>query len=191
MRKFIPILILVTFTSIFIFFFGVQSLTPVNAQCGTSSSCSTCHQVQGLHPVNTTGDWHIDHADNDLCADCHKGNAAASDQLAAHTGTTINLVDMGLSCQNCHPDDYVNFYAKYAAELGISTIPQIASQNPLNGISSALCVTPAAVSPTGNPAVRGAGNTPLFIVLGAAVLLAGAFIFWNEKRRSKSRKEKK
>lgn len=191
MRKFFPITIIVLFTSLLLFFFGSKSLQPVNAQCGTASSCNTCHQVQNHLPVNTKGDWHINHANYDLCADCHKGNAASTDQTTAHTGVTANLADMGQSCQNCHPDDYINFYAKYAAKLGISTVPQIAAQNPLEGVSSALCATPAGVNPSGNPAKPGSGDTLLVIILAVLILAGAAFIILNETRRRKPKEVKK
>lgn len=191
MKKLLPVLILVTGTALFLFFSGWRSARPVSAQCGTASSCDTCHQVRSQFPVNTNGDWHIDHANYDLCADCHKGNAASSDQSAAHTGMTENLSEMGASCQNCHPDDYLKFYEQYATLLGISTTPQIAVQNPLSGISNALCVTPVVVNPNIMPAQNNSGDLILIIILAAAVLIGGGLIYWNEKRGRTAKKEEK
>lgn len=190
MKKVLPVLILVTGTVLFLFFSGWRTVRSVNAQCGATSSCDTCHQVQSQFPVNTGGDWHIDHANYDLCADCHKGNAAAADQPAAHTGITKNLSDMGTSCQNCHPDDFMKFYEKYATILGISTTPQIAAQNPLSGISNALCVTPVVVSPSVIPVKNNSGNLILAVILAAVILTSGGLIFWNERRRRTKKKEK-
>jgi hypothetical protein len=192
MKKFVPIFVLLGSTLLLLFFYGWQTAQLVNAQCGTASSCNTCHQTQSQFPVNTKGAWHIDHANYDLCADCHKGNAAASDQTAAHTGKTKNLSDMVLSCQNCHPDDFNKFYAKYATQLGVSATPQIPVQDPLSGLSSALCVTPAAVNPNGNPSnSAGSGNLIVIIILVVSLLAGGGLVFWNEKRRKKSIKEEK
>src|SRR5688572_16953692 len=50
------------------------------AQCGTSaSSCQSCHEVQKQDPVNTEGDWHIQHSFGDFCEFCHGGNVTATE----------------------------------------------------------------------------------------------------------------
>jgi hypothetical protein len=92
---------------------------PVEAQCGSSaSSCKNCHEVQRKAPVNQNGAWHTGHAFGDFCEFCHGGNVKAKDQAAAHTGMTLQVVDVKASCQSCHPDDSAARAEKYAAILG-------------------------------------------------------------------------
>lgn len=84
----------------------------------------------------------------------------------------------------------MKFYEKYATILGISTTPQIAAQNPLSGISNALCVTPVVVSPSVIPVKNNSGNLILAVILAAVILTSGGLIFWNERRRRTKKKEK-
>src|SRR3990172_3922136 len=90
------------------------------AQCGTSaSSCKNCHEVQGQDPVNTEGDWHVQHAFGDFCEFCHAGNVTAAEPDAAHTGMIYPLSDPEGSCSSCHADDYQDLAGQYASTLGV------------------------------------------------------------------------
>ncbi len=92
---------------------------PAEAQCGSSaSSCKNCHEVNAKHPVNTSGDWHINHAFGDFCAFCHAGNVQAIDKDPAHQGMIYPLSKPKESCQSCHPNDYMEKAQVYAAKLG-------------------------------------------------------------------------
>ncbi len=111
----------------------------VSAQCGVNpphSSCITCHETQA--PVYENGVWHGAHARKDCCTNCHGGNCNAEEKEQAHVGMIPNpLEDIYTNCHACHPDDYPQRAAVFAAELGITP-------------SSRETPTPVP-SPTGNP----------------------------------------
>ena len=96
--------------------------TPVSAQCGVNpppSSCITCHEIQA--PVYENGEWHGVHARKDCCTNCHGGNCSADEKERAHVGLIPNpLADIYTNCHACHPDDYQQRAAIFAAELGIT-----------------------------------------------------------------------
>jgi hypothetical protein len=96
--------------------------SPVSAQCGDyppPSSCITCHEIQ--EPVYENGEWHTIHARKDCCTNCHGGNCSADEKERAHVGMIPNpLVDIYNNCHACHPYDYQQRAAIFAAELGIT-----------------------------------------------------------------------
>lgn len=96
--------------------------SPVSAQCGVNpprSSCITCHEIQA--PVYENGEWHGVHGRKDCCTNCHGGNCSAEEKEQAHVGMIPNpLEDIYTNCHACHPDDYPQRAAIFAAELGIT-----------------------------------------------------------------------
>jgi hypothetical protein len=96
--------------------------TSVSAQCGVNPpdpSCVTCHEIQ--EPVYGKGEWHSIHARKDCCTNCHGGNCSAAEKERAHEGMVPNpLSDIYTNCHACHPDDYPERAARFAAELGIT-----------------------------------------------------------------------
>ena len=94
---------------------------PVDAQCGSAtSSCKSCHEVQGKKPVNNDGTaWHKSHAFGDFCVICHGGNSQSMEETTAHTGMVPPLSDIKASCQQCHVKDLTQRAQVYATTLGI------------------------------------------------------------------------
>ncbi len=93
---------------------------PAAAQCGSSaSSCKSCHETQAEDPVNTEGEWHIQHAFGDFCEFCHAGNVQAAEKEAAHQGLAPPMDDIAASCQGCHPQDLMEYGEMYASVLGL------------------------------------------------------------------------
>jgi hypothetical protein len=91
------------------------------AACGaSSSSCKSCHEINRQMPVNTSGDWHKDHAMGDYCSFCHGGNVQATDEAGAHEGMVDPFADVQTSCSSCHQDDYEEKAQIYADQLGVT-----------------------------------------------------------------------
>lgn len=95
---------------------------PVKAQCAQPgdqpSSCITCHEAQ--FPISKEGEWHMIHADKDICTYCHGGNATSNDKEVAHESMTTNpLDDIYTDCHACHPD-YDERAERFATALGIT-----------------------------------------------------------------------
>lgn len=90
------------------------------AACGAStSSCKTCHEVQGQDPVSKKGDWHVQHAFGDFCTACHLGVGTESDKTKAHAGMILNpLKQPDQTCASCHPSDTAARVAKYGGSAG-------------------------------------------------------------------------
>jgi hypothetical protein len=100
--------------------FVLAAPPPTDAQCGSSaSSCKSCHETQGEYPVNTSGEWHTQHAFGDFCEFCHAGNVQAKEKDAAHQGLVDPMGDVAASCQGCHPQDLDERSQIYASTLGI------------------------------------------------------------------------
>ena len=101
--------------------FWLATAIPASAQCGSqASSCKSCHEVQGLLPVNNDGTgWHVSHAFGDFCYICHAGNNQAQDQAEAHVGMVAPLSDVKAACMQCHPTDYEALAQEYATVLGV------------------------------------------------------------------------
>ncbi|HZW82102.1 MAG TPA: hypothetical protein VFF14_01595 [Candidatus Deferrimicrobium sp.] len=89
------------------------------AACGAStSSCKTCHEVQGQDSVGKKGNWHIQHAFGDFCQACHQGVATENNKAQAHTGLVKNpLTQPDQSCASCHPADTATRIAKYSGQV--------------------------------------------------------------------------
>jgi hypothetical protein len=189
MRRIIPFLFLFAGTLIIFGLMSGRSIPSAQAQCGTTSTCKTCHETLAQKPVNQSGAWHIDHASYDLCVGCHAGSGTEQDETAAHAGITMNLADMAASCYNCHPDEYTAYYQGYADQLGLQAAPSISTSSYLQNLGNALCVTPVSVVPAIPPATT--SNTGNFILIGVValgVVTGGLLIFLNERRLKKDRK---
>ncbi|HEY8909427.1 MAG TPA: cytochrome c3 family protein [Desulfosporosinus sp.] len=136
-------------------------LTPpkvTEAACGAStSSCKTCHEVQGTDPVSKKGDWHIQHSFGDFCQACHLGVATETDKTKAHAGLVAKpLAQPDQSCASCHPADAAVRVAKYGG-AAVST-PAGSTTSAAPGTAPAAgsaAVTPSAaatqVPPSANP----------------------------------------
>ncbi|WP_088187228.1 hypothetical protein [Desulfosporosinus sp. FKA] len=123
-------------------FSGLSSPKDVQAACGAStSSCKTCHEVQGADPVSKKGDWHTQHSFGDFCQACHLGVATETDKTKAHAGIIANpLAQPDQSCVSCHPTDAPARVAKYGGSATTSN----ASVNSSKGSSSAAGTTSSA-----------------------------------------------
>src|SRR5690242_16488951 len=73
-----------------------------HAQCGASSSCKQCHEVDGRRPPSAENPWHRDHAFADLCANCHGGDPTSADETVSHASLADPLVGHGERCSGCH-----------------------------------------------------------------------------------------
>jgi hypothetical protein len=106
------------------------------------SSCITCHTQ--ADPIANQGEWHVVHARNDFCRNCHGGDDRTMDKDQAHIGVMRNpLGDTYLSCHQCHPEDYQQRAEKFAVVLGVTSH----SNEP---ITTTLALNPS----SGAPAVR-------------------------------------
>ncbi|MDQ7095878.1 hypothetical protein REC12_19985 [Desulfosporosinus sp. PR] len=96
-------------------YFWLSAPQDTQAACGAStSSCKTCHEVQGADPVSKKGDWHSQHSFGDFCQACHLGVATETDKTKAHAGLVANpLSQPDQSCVSCHPADTAARVAKY------------------------------------------------------------------------------
>ena len=90
--------------------------------------------------MNENGEWHIIHADLDICINCHGGNATAEDKDLAHENLTAHpLDDIYTDCHGCHPD-----YDERAAQFA-----------PVLGVTPSSCATPTPI-----PANTTSGESP-------------------------------
>lgn len=119
MKKF-PLVLILSGVFLLVFAVVLPPANEVNAQCKTPSTCKTCHEVQNQMPVNTDGDWHIDHAIIDACVLCHGGDDKNSEKVQAHFGVESKLSDMPSKCVTCHCDDLQERYSVYAQKLNIT-----------------------------------------------------------------------
>jgi hypothetical protein len=148
---------------------------PESSNCDypPESSCSTCHAQ--LDSKSVQGEWHVVHARNDVCRNCHGGDDRTMDKDQAHVGMMPNpLDDTYLSCHACHID-YQQRAEKFAAVLGVT--PQ--SHEPvtvtlgLNQSGNA----PAAQLPVASPlGTSDAGAGWWLALLAAAILFASALL---------------
>lgn len=100
-----------------VLFIGTLS---ARAQCGNPqpSSCKTCHAQEA--PLTDQNAWHLDHASQDLCVNCHGGNGSTMDKNLAHISMTVQpLSDVYTNCHSCHPN-YAALAAPYAATLQVT-----------------------------------------------------------------------
>jgi hypothetical protein len=178
--------------------FSQLSVDSVQAQCKNVSSCKNCHEVQGVFPVSSTGQWHTQHALYDFCDVCHGGNKVAPDKITAHIGVKTSFADLTQSCTNCHTSDLDVHIKAYSDSLGVQVDVPIASAictptpayfqrsdlfaNPaLNVPTPELSQPSAPSSPIAEPVVNQTGNTILKISLIIIVLGGFIFIYKNEK----------
>jgi hypothetical protein len=170
-----------------------------SAQCKNLSQCKNCHELQGLKPVNQTGQWHTDHQLFDFCYACHAGNRDSLDAAQAHTDLTLKLNEMPGSCKTCHSADLDQKYKIYADLLGVDAKidPKALAKaaNPQKNLGTflggktALNVT-AAVSSTGGAAQPAKSSKPtnptanwIAGVLFLALLAGGStYVYRNERR---------
>lgn len=132
---------------------------PAQAQCGSeASSCKTCHEIRGEHPVNTTGAWHVDHAFEDYCASCHRGDTHAPDPADAHAEMNTALADMERYCGVCHQDATADLLASYSAMLGnpadasVASAPAGSAVDPLDAPAASTDPLDAPADPLDAPA---------------------------------------
>ncbi len=91
-----------------------------SAQCGARvTQCRQCHELDRVYPVLAGAPWHRDHAFGDFCAQCHGGDAEATDPALAHTGLSSPMSDTQASCGKCHdPASVEHAYAPIARGVG-------------------------------------------------------------------------
>lgn len=195
MNRKLPVLIILAGTFILLGLFLVFPASRVDAQCSTASTCQTCHEVQQMKPVNTLGDWHIEHAQMDACAVCHGGDRDAVTMETAHLNITTQLSDMPAKCLNCHSDSLEQKFNTYAALLGVTDTHNLQLAQQQGGINpnlkKILGVGPANVIPSPGdlptiaqaPAANTTANTILGIILAVSVFGGGGYVLYNENRR--------
>ncbi|HVU00338.1 MAG TPA: YeeE/YedE thiosulfate transporter family protein [Polyangiaceae bacterium] len=76
--------------------------TDASAQCGVSTSCRQCHEVEGKAPPDAASRWHADHSFGDLCPSCHGGDPSSNEQSIAHGTLGDPLAGEGKRCAACH-----------------------------------------------------------------------------------------
>ncbi|AFM42170.1 hypothetical protein Desaci_3274 [Desulfosporosinus acidiphilus SJ4] len=138
---------------------GLSTPQDVQAACGAStSSCKTCHEVQGADPVSKKGDWHSQHSFGDFCQACHLGVATETDKTKAHAGMIANPVTQpDQTCISCHPTDAAARAAKYGGTATPSGKSSAASPSASGTTTStdngSVTPSPAAaqVPPSANP----------------------------------------
>jgi hypothetical protein len=146
------------------------------------SSCITCHAQ--ADPVADTGEWHIIHARNDFCRNCHGGDDRTMDKDQAHVGMMPNpLDDTYLSCHACHTD-YQQRAERFAVVLGVT--PQ--SHEPITATvglkppSGSAPVAQQPIAPTLGSTGTGAGWL-LALLAAAAIMLIGVMLAWRKLSR--------
>lgn len=124
-KKKLPLLALIfgIFGIILTGYFWLSTPKDTQAACGAStSSCKTCHEVQGADPVSKKGNWHIQHSFGDFCQACHLGVATETDKTKAHAGMIAKpLTQPDQTCASCHPSDTAARVAKYGGAASTST----------------------------------------------------------------------
>lgn len=171
--------------------------TPAAAQCGTqASSCKNCHEVQAKDPVNTKGDWHVQHAFGDFCEFCHAGNVTATDKNTAHQGLIYPLSDTQANCSSCHSKDYQAKAGIYAVALGIdlnnpptsgsggasSSSGQSGGSSGGQGPAPAQPQAPAQVNPPVAPAEQSSPAQPPVVNSAAVNTQGGQILDLNQNR---------
>jgi hypothetical protein len=180
---------------------------PAAAQCsGSSSTCTSCHEIKARLPVNTVGAWHTDHALTDACATCHKGDKAASDPAVAHTAMVDPLADPAASCAACHKDNagalaaiYAELMTQQAVSVGPVAVAQSAPADPMDAplvtgdpmdappasgdpMDAPLNVSAAAPADDTAPA-DDSGNKALVVTAEALMIIGLGTVFLVERKR--------
>jgi hypothetical protein len=144
------------------------------------SSCTTCHEIQA--PVANNGEWHIQHAGQDICINCHGGNGGIMDENLAHAGMVAQpLGDVYTDCHSCHPD-YAERAVPYAATLQI--VPSsCVTPTPVVVSKIAGGLPPSSISmPSTLMAAASSARAFLLIIGGLAVLSMFCLgIYWLER----------
>lgn len=181
--------------------------TRAEAACGAStSSCRTCHEIQGKDPVSKNGAWHTDHAAFDFCEFCHGGVTKETTAEKAHQEMRPALADAQKSCATCHANDLATRVAKYGgtAPTGGASASGGSAATPENQGGSVPPPPPAASAPApaaaagtqdvldynrrlpGEPEPPNRGNQVLWGLNALAALgLAGTYWMYEKKPRSR------
>jgi len=181
--------------------FWLTSPKVTEAACGAStSSCKTCHEVKGEHPVSKKGDWHSQHSFGDFCQACHLGVATETDKAKAHVGLVKPLAKPDQTCASCHPSDSIARAAKYGGTAGgpsptggTPATPGAPTTGSTNGETGASSPSAAAtqVPPSANPNFDTIdfnlkNMTPLLAwiigIINALVLLLLGVLIWKWKK---------
>jgi hypothetical protein len=146
---------------------------PESAGCSNPppSSCLTCHAQ--IDPIANQGEWHVVHARNDFCRNCHGGDDRTLDKDQAHTGMMPNpLDDTYLSCHACHTD-YQQRAEVFAVVLGVTPLSHepVTTTLALNSASSAPAVRLPIAPTSGTAAVS--PSTWLALIAVVALVLIG------------------
>jgi hypothetical protein len=100
-------------------------ITPAFAQTPSpekDDTCVACHE--NLYVLYDTGKWYCLCGETPHCSYCHGGVVGTLDEKTAHQGMIANPVgDNTAICQNCHPEDYSEHVAMFAAHGGIQATP--------------------------------------------------------------------
>ena len=129
-------------------------------------SCMACHE--NLYVLHDTGKWYCMCGTKARCTYCHHGVLGALDEETAHQGMIANPVrDNAAVCQNCHPDDYTEHVAMFAAHGGLSPTPiSLPTYNPaLAGVNTEPVSDLLRPQPLETWRVAGLGATVLGFVL--------------------------
>lgn len=137
--------------------------TPVAAQCGSeSSSCKTCHEVNGQLPVNQIGIWHTDHNFEDYCTACHQGDEKSPTANAAHTDMVDVLASAEDNCSSCHANNYEDLMAVYVTAFeSMPSAPRPAAASSADPLAVSAADDPLAVAPAGDPLAVAPAADPL------------------------------
>ncbi len=111
--------------AVFVFACLFGGTTPAQAQTPApqkDDSCIACHE--NLYLLHDTGKWYCLCGIAASCIDCHGGVAGAVTEEAAHQSMIAAPThDEAARCQGCHPQDYSERVAKFAALGGIRATP--------------------------------------------------------------------
>jgi hypothetical protein len=157
---------------------------PASAQCEQPPhpSCITCHADQAHG--DAYGAWHKIHGRAELCVNCHGGNGSATDKNQAHSGMFANpLSDIYTNCHACHPADYREGAAEFAATLQV-TPASCATPTPV-GISKVAGGPPPGSIVQSRPLTITSSAQPLILVTGGLAMLTLFFLSlgWLERHQ--------
>jgi hypothetical protein len=201
-----PLLLVISGVILLFIALALVPTSPAEAQCGSqASSCKNCHEVQGQDPVNSTGEWHTQHAFGDFCAFCHAGNVQAMEAETAHAGMVEPLADVNAGCAACHPEDALDLGKVYGVALGVEVgsgggaprggAPgggvEVAAGSPVEAEAPPALIAPEAgvidfnqryaETVLGQREVN-VGNVILSILIALLILGGGGYIVWRERR---------
>jgi len=151
---------------------GLRSVSPVMAQCENppKSSCLSCHgQVDHLSGM---GEWNRVHMSQDMCTNCHGGNASTMDKDRAHEGVVAQpLGDIYTNCHSCHPTDYVARSAQFATTLHV-TPSSCATPTPVAMINKYEGLPPGSIAMPSDQVKGHSFWGPLLMATGGLAILA-------------------